>query len=94
MDAQAEYDAFYEAEFRALYQRLLDSGIDVQTMAGVSMLMATFAVSFAAGCVGKVDTKLGRAPVQSQTDEVLGLLREILVVGDRPKPQLVKPDHE
>lgn len=90
MTPQEEYDAFYEREFRALYQRLLESDASAKNKAGVSLLMATFAISTAASYAGKMDSDLGRAPYQSQIDEILSLLREILVVGDRPKPTLVE----
>jgi len=89
VDAQAEYDAFYEREFRALFQRLLNSNTSARNKAGISMLMATFAVGFHAARAGELDAELGRAPVQAQIDETLKLLRVVLVESDRPKPKLV-----
>lgn len=94
MNAQQEYDAFYEAEFRALFQRLLNSSTSAQNKAGISMLMAAFAVAFHSARASELDKKLGRAPMQSQIDETLNLLREVLVVSDRPKPQLVQNTKE
>lgn len=90
MTPQQEYDALYEKEFLALYKRLQNSPSSAKNKAGVSMLMATFAISTAAAYAGKMDSILGRAPYQSQIDEILTLLREVLVVGDRPKPKLAE----
>lgn len=89
MNPAEEYDAFYEREFRALFQRLLDSPTSKRNKAGVSLLMATYAVGFHAARAGELDVQLGRAPVQSQIDETLKLLREVCVEGDRPGPKLV-----
>lgn len=90
MDPAEEYDAFYEREFRELFQRLLNSNTSKRNKAGISLLMATYAVGFHAARAGELDKQLGRAPVQSQIDETLTILREVCVEGDRPKPKLVE----
>lgn len=89
MDPAEEYDAFYEREFRALFQRLLDSNTSTRNKAGISLLMATYAVGFHAARASELDVNLGRAPIQSQIDETLTILREVCVEGDRPGPILV-----
>ena len=89
MTPQEEYDAFYEREFRGLFQRLLDSQTSVRNKAGVSLLMSTYAIGFHAARAGELDAHLGRAPYHSQVDVSLSFLGGFMVKGDRPKPKLV-----
>ena len=58
---------------------LADNRFDDKEKAGTLTLLATSVLSHAAFLVGTVDDRLKNAPPEAQIDDMLSLLREILV---------------
>lgn len=77
-----KYRAQASAVFTANIKEILgDSRFDDSEKAGTLVMLATSVLSHAAFLVGTVDPRLKNAPPEAQMDDMLSLMREILVTS-------------
>lgn len=68
---------------------LTDPNWNDKQKAGTALLMAVASTAFAASLMAKTEPRLKNAPFEAQLDDMLDLVREVLVKKEKPNLQVV-----